>query len=130
MIDILKVLADENRLRILNILYNYELCVCEIEVVLEMNQSNVSRHLTRLKSENLIESSKDAQWVHYKVNESFVKKNESLFEYLKQNFEKQTLFINDLERCKIYKASSYDCQDIRKDKDFVEKEIWRLSNEK
>lgn len=130
MIDILKVLADENRLRILNILSTYELCVCEIEVILEMTQSNVSRHLNRLKSERLIESSKDAQWVHYKSSESFEKQNKNLYNYLIENFNSIDLFKNDLERCKIYKNSSYDCQDIRKDKEFVEKEIRRLSDGK
>jgi ArsR family transcriptional regulator, arsenate/arsenite/antimonite-responsive transcriptional repressor len=39
---IFKALADENRIRILNLLKNGELCVCDIEAVLGIKQSNAS----------------------------------------------------------------------------------------
>ena len=49
-LDILKLIADKNRMRILNILYNKnKTCVCVLEEILELNQSNLSRHLNRLK---------------------------------------------------------------------------------
>ncbi|WP_199172686.1 metalloregulator ArsR/SmtB family transcription factor [Petrotoga sp. 9PWA.NaAc.5.4] len=42
--ELFKSLGDENRLRILNLLMQQqELCVCELEVLLEMTQSNVSK---------------------------------------------------------------------------------------
>jgi ArsR family transcriptional regulator len=56
---ILKALADENRLRILNLLRNGELCVCDIEAVLGIKQSNTSRHLNRLKISGMIASKKN-----------------------------------------------------------------------
>ena len=86
LIEIFKVLADENRLRIINLLMNHELCVCEIEVILDLSQSNVSRHLSKIKNIEILESSKDAQWIHYKINEDFIKKNEELIAYLKNKF--------------------------------------------
>lgn len=49
LIYILKSLADENRTRIPNLLRNGELCVCDIEAILEIKQSNASRYLNRLK---------------------------------------------------------------------------------
>lgn len=119
MLKIFKALGDENRLRILNILKNYELCVCEIEVLLEMTQSNVSRHLGKLKSNELITASKDAQWVHYKLSDAFINENELLIRYLELNFNKNSLFKKDLSRCTAYKNSSYDCQTIRNDKNLV-----------
>lgn len=49
MLDILKALADETRLRILSQVLRGEMCVCEIEECLGLTQSNASRHLTTLK---------------------------------------------------------------------------------
>ncbi len=48
-VNMFKALSDENRLRIMSLLIREELCVCEIEVILELSQSNVSRHLNKLK---------------------------------------------------------------------------------
>lgn len=73
-VDILKALADENRLRILNLLRNGKLCVCDIESVLGIKQSNTSRHLNRLKVAEIIASEKKSQWVYYRLNgETFTK---------------------------------------------------------
>lgn len=57
-VEIFKALADENRLRILNVLNQGELCVCEIETLLGITQSNASRHLNKLKSLKIIDSDK------------------------------------------------------------------------
>lgn len=119
MVEIFKVLGDMNRLRILNILMRYELCVCEIEVVLKMTQSNVSRHLSKLKSIKLISSCKDAQWIHYRLNQRFACDNKLLVDYLKQSFENDTSLMKDMSRCKIYKDSGYNCQTITNDKNLV-----------
>lgn len=56
---ICKSLADENRIRILNLLKNEELCVCDIEAVLGIKQSNASRHLNKLKMAGIIASEKN-----------------------------------------------------------------------
>ena len=44
LIEIFKALGDENRIRILSLLIRQELCVCEIETVPDMTQSNASRN--------------------------------------------------------------------------------------
>lgn len=119
MINIFKALGDENRLRIVNLLINAELCVCELEVMLEMTQSNVSRHTNKLKNAGIISSSKDAQWVHYKVSSKFRNENESLFTYLKQKYETNDLFLKDLERYHKYKELNLNCQWIKDDREKV-----------
>ena len=74
LVYILKALADENRIRILNLLRNGELCVCDIEAVLGIKQSNASRHLNRLKIAGIIDSEKKSQWVYYRLkDETFTK---------------------------------------------------------
>jgi len=72
LIEIFKALGDENRIRILNLLIRQELCVCEIETVLDMTQSNASRHLNKLKTSGIITSEKKSQWVYYRVDNKFI----------------------------------------------------------
>lgn len=118
--DIFKVLSDEKRLRIINILFNNELCVCEIEVILELNQSSVSRHLRKIKTTSILNSSKDAQWIHYKVNKKFIKDNSLLINYLENNFSKNKIYRNDLERLRKYKEHNLNCKIISEDREQVE----------
>lgn len=123
MVEIFKALSDDNRLRLINILANQALCVCELEVLLEMNQSNVSRHLAKLKSSRITTALKEGQWVHYKLGNAFVEENEQLANYLKLKFSENSIYKRDLDRYKIYHNSGYTCQNIRNDKDTVEKFI-------
>ena len=130
MLNVFKALADENRLRILNILMKYELCVCEIELILDMTQSNASRHLSKLKAAGLITDSKETQWVHYQANKKFFADNNFLDQYLKDNFALARAFLHDMARCDIYMDSQYTCQDIRNDSKFVNEFIESKMNEK
>ena len=53
-VQMLKALGDETRIRIVNILRDRPLCVCEIESILEITQSNASRHLSKLMNANIV----------------------------------------------------------------------------
>ena len=68
LIKVLKVLSDETRIRILHLLRNAELCVCEITFALGASQSNISKHLAKLSDTDFVLSSKKAQWIAYKLN--------------------------------------------------------------
>jgi len=62
----MQALSDENRLRIINLLAaRTELCVCDIQSVLNMTQTKVSRHLTILKNAGLVTSRRDGRWMYY-----------------------------------------------------------------
>ncbi len=63
--EVLKALADPNRLRILNLLHENTLCVCDLEAVLQLNQSNLSRHLSKLKQAGIVTSRKKALFTYY-----------------------------------------------------------------
>lgn len=123
MLAIFKSLCDENRLRLINLLMHFELCVCEIEVVLGLSQSNVSRHLGVLRSQKIISGAKEGQWVHYKVDDRFLADHGMLIGYLREGFQKTKIFAEDLKKCVIYKNSPYTCQDITSDKTKVENYI-------
>lgn len=62
---IFKALADETRLRILLLLLDGELCVCEIIAALELPQSTVSRHLAYLKRTGWVSDRKQGVWMYY-----------------------------------------------------------------
>lgn len=97
MTEIYKALSDESRLRILNLLLQRELCVCEIEAVLSMSQTNVSRHLNKLKSAGIAVYTKKAQWVYYALNPEFTEKHYHLFQYLMEQISAEPQFLLDLE---------------------------------
>lgn len=65
--EVLKALSDETRLRILNILYEKELCVCDIMESLQISQAKASRHLIYMKNAGLLKDRRNAQWVYYSV---------------------------------------------------------------
>jgi ArsR family transcriptional regulator len=64
---IFKALADDTRLRILNLLRQRETCVCEIVDVLGLCQSKVSRHLATLKHAGLVSCRREGPWVYYSL---------------------------------------------------------------
>ena len=67
----LKALADETRLRIFTLLTRQELCVCEIEDMLNLSQSLVSNHLAVLRQAGLVRARRDetdGRWVFYRAD--------------------------------------------------------------
>lgn len=67
---IFKALSDATRLRIVKLLENGELCVCDIVAALDMVQPKVSFHLGTLKEAGLIKDRKQGKWIHYSLNEA------------------------------------------------------------
>ncbi|MCF8414300.1 MAG: metalloregulator ArsR/SmtB family transcription factor, partial [Melioribacteraceae bacterium] len=63
--QLFKAISDQNRIRILNMLKERILCVCEIRTILGLANSTVSQHLRILKENGFIEESKDGKWVNY-----------------------------------------------------------------
>lgn len=64
-----KALSDETRLKIIMLLKDGELCVCDIADTLKMTQPNVSFHLAMLKDANLIRDRKNGRWTHYSLSD-------------------------------------------------------------
>lgn len=62
-----QALAEPTRIRIMRLLLERELCVCEITAALEEPQYKVSRHLAVLKSAGLVRDWREGQWMHYEV---------------------------------------------------------------
>ncbi|RKN85708.1 ArsR/SmtB family transcription factor [Paenibacillus ginsengarvi] len=66
--DVLKLLGDKNRLTIIALLNEKELCVCEIVDILQTSQPNISQHMRKLKDGGLVKETKRGQWVYYALS--------------------------------------------------------------
>lgn len=60
-------LADATRLRILALLQQGEVCVCDIHGSLDVPQPTASRHLAYLRRHGLVVGRRDGLWVHYRL---------------------------------------------------------------
>jgi ArsR family transcriptional regulator len=63
----LRGLADRNRLRILSLLRDGELCVCNLMAALNISQALVSHHLSVLRAAGLVCERRDGRWVYYSL---------------------------------------------------------------
>uniref|UniRef100_A0A831XDM8 ArsR family transcriptional regulator n=1 Tax=Geobacter metallireducens TaxID=28232 RepID=A0A831XDM8_GEOME len=63
-----KALSDETRLRILSLLMEGELCVCDLMTVLRLPQSTVSRHLANLRHTGWVTDRREGLWIYYSLN--------------------------------------------------------------
>ncbi len=66
-IKVAKALSDPTRVKILKMLQNKLLCVCEIQSAMDRAQSTISKHLKVLEEAGLITFQKDGLWVNYEL---------------------------------------------------------------
>ena len=95
-----KALSDITRLRILNLLLQGDLCGCDLQNVLGVSQSNISRHLTYLKNSGLALDHRVGFRIFYRLAVSNQPARKLLFEYLRNAFRHQPLLTEDIKRLK------------------------------
>ena len=71
--ELFKVFGDSTRIRILFVLFESELCVCDIAQALKTTQSAISHQLRILKQSRLVKSRRDGKSVFYALADSHVK---------------------------------------------------------
>jgi ArsR family transcriptional regulator len=62
-------MADQTRLRILRLLLQRDLCVCELMFILKMEQSRISHQLRILRDADLVEDKREGKWITYRVSD-------------------------------------------------------------
>ena len=62
-----KTLSDPTRLRLLNLLAEGDVCVCDLHGTLGLEQPKVSRHLARLRRAGLVDAERNGKWMHYRL---------------------------------------------------------------
>jgi len=74
MADFYKIMGDNTRISILNALSFSEMCVCDISMLLQMNQSTISHQLKTLRQTRLVTNRREGKVVYYSLNDEHVKK--------------------------------------------------------
>jgi ArsR family transcriptional regulator, lead/cadmium/zinc/bismuth-responsive transcriptional repressor len=70
--ELYKALADETRIKILYLLSQQELCVCDLAFLLETTLPAVSHHLRLLRTLRLVSSRRDGKMVFYRLDDDHV----------------------------------------------------------
>lgn len=99
--QLFKGLADQTRLRILNLLIHGELCVCDIQFVLESSQPNVSRHLIYLKNAGLVIDRREGARMYYKLAQANEGVHKLLFAFLRDAFKSSDVLADDSKKLKL-----------------------------
>lgn len=79
---ICKALGDNNRLQIIEMLKENEICACKILEEFKITQPTLSHHMKVLSECNLVNVRKDGKWCYYSLNESVFNELNKYFENL------------------------------------------------
>ena len=65
--EVFSAIADETRLKMLELITDEELCACELMAALELTQPTTSHHLGILERSGLVTSRREGKWVFYRL---------------------------------------------------------------
>jgi len=85
--ELFKVFGDSTRIRILCVLFETEMCVCDIAALLNMTQSAISHQLRVLKNARLVKYRREGKVVFYSLDD----------QHVKQIFDQGLIHINELK---------------------------------
>jgi ArsR family transcriptional regulator len=101
LIQVLKAVADKNRIRIIKMLEKKKMCVCELSAVLEITQPSVSKHLSILNHAGIIKGERNSQWIDYSLCTEKINQYTSVIQDMIKNWLNNDLVIeNDLRETK------------------------------
>lgn len=102
--QIFKAFSDDNRVRIIHLLHKVdEMCISDLEQVLDFTQTKTSRHLSYLKNSGLVSYKKVDQWVYYYLKEEVKGIVEQIFSFL----EKDVVLESDVKNYQTLYANNY-----------------------
>jgi len=71
--ELFKVFGDTTRIRILYVLFEAEMCVCDIAQILNMTQSAISHQLRVLKQARLVRNRREGKQIYYSLADDHVR---------------------------------------------------------
>lgn len=100
--QIFKACADESRLRMLHLIFmNGEMCISDLEKILDFTQAKTSRHLIYLKNSGILSFRRYNHWVFYQIKDEVGDIIKQIFQFLRKDSQLQkdlqiyqTLFTN------------------------------------
>jgi ArsR family transcriptional regulator len=88
--QIFRACADESRLRILHLIFlNGEMCISDLERILEFTQAKTSRHLIYLKNSGILSYRRYNHWVFYQVKDEVGEILKQIFSFLNKDAQLQ-----------------------------------------
>lgn len=114
--QIFKACSDESRVRILHLIFkNKEMCISDLEHILEFTQTKTSRHLIYLKNSGILSTRKQDQWVFYYLKDEVYEIISQIFQFL----NKDQLLVADLSTYK----TMYNNRELARNK--LESKTWK-----
>src|SRR5690606_12170581 len=96
--QVFKALGDESRIRILNLIFrNKEMCISDLEQILDFTQTKVSPNLISLKNAGLVSFRRVDKWAYYYLKDETMDFVTQIFGYL----EKDALLQKDMQVYKV-----------------------------
>lgn len=80
---IFKAFCDENRIRILQLLFDGEKCACKLLEEMNITQPTLSHHMKILCDSGIVEGRKEGKWIHYSISQKGVEEAQKYLDYLK-----------------------------------------------
>lgn len=88
--QIFKACADESRLRILHLVFdNGEMCISDLERILEFTQAKTSRHLAYLKNSGILSHRRYHHWVFYQVKDEVYEIVKQILQFVRRDPQMQ-----------------------------------------
>src|SRR5688572_12872722 len=88
--QIFKACADESRLRILHLIFmNGEMCITDLEKILDFTQAKTSRHLIYLKNAGILSYKRYNHWVFYQIKDEVDDIIKQIFQFLRKDIQLQ-----------------------------------------
>lgn len=95
--ELFKVLSDETRVRIINLVYKHDLCVCELVEILQESQPKISKHIAKLRQIDLVTTERNEQYIYYRFNHGH-ESYEKIISNMIQEISSVDIYKKDLER--------------------------------
>lgn len=103
--DLFRAFADATRLRLLNLLLERELCVCDLCAVLDEIQPKISRHLAYLRRAGLVRVRQQGKWKYYAIARAPRGLEQTLLQCVKSCLRELDVLQDDLERLRAMPAT-------------------------
>jgi ArsR family transcriptional regulator len=95
-IRFLKNISNNTKLRLISLLLENELCVCELEEILHIRQANISKNLISLKDAGIVNVRREKQRGFYSLTTDFLS-SQHLIEYIKEQIKTEEILQNDYQ---------------------------------
>ena len=105
LVQIYRCFCDRTRLRILHLLTKTPLCVCHFQEVLGEPQVKISKHLSYLRSRQMVVANREGNWMIYSLPEKRAQELESNLRCLQDCAQSDPVFARDLKKLGILQES-------------------------